>query len=186
MSKHWLGLCTLLIVATLTTGLYAGDNIFKNGDLQKENAKRPGTPSDWGVNPDKGSSWVTEGDNKFLHLSVVEPGKMVLVYRQFMIKPSDIGKKMKMSFKIRCKDLEKGQKSWYVGTLFIQFNNAQKKKVKGVGKIPRMAGTHAEWEEHTLEFEVPEGASVLAVMPVLFNCKSGSMDFDDFTLEYVD
>ncbi|HAI13728.1 MAG TPA: hypothetical protein DCM28_18625 [Phycisphaerales bacterium] len=186
MSKHWMGLCALLIVSMMTTGLYAGDNIFKGGDFEAENPKKPGTPAHWGINPEKGSSWETEGENKFLRLTSMESGKMYMVYRQFFVKPADYGKKMKMTFKMRCNGIEKGQKSWFSGTLFIQFKNSEGKKIKGVSKIPRMAGTHAEWEDKVLEFEVPEGAEKFEVMPVLFNVKAGTMDFDDFTLEYVD
>jgi hypothetical protein len=186
MSKKWNSLCALLALLTLTTGAFAGENLFKGGDLEEENPKKPGTPAHWGVSPEKGSSWEKEGENHFLRLTTVEPGKMYMVYRQFFMKPADYGKNMKMTFKMRCNGIEKGEKSWFSGTLFIQFKDAAGKKIKGVNKIPRMAGTHAEWENQTLEFDVPQGAEKFEVMPVLFNCKAGTMDFDDFTLEYVD
>lgn len=186
MSKKWMGLCTLLIVSMMTTGLFAGENMFKNGDFETADKKKEGSPASWGLNPETGSSWEKEGENHFLRLTSIEPGKMVMTYRMFMFKPADAGKKMKMTFKIRCNGIEKGEQSWFVGTLFIQFKDAGGKKIAGVKGIPRMTGTHAEWEDKSLDIEIPAGAEKLEVMPVLFNTKAGTMDFDDFTLEYVE
>jgi hypothetical protein len=186
MSARWKKLGVLLMTTVLSSGLYAGGNMFKNGDFETENAKKPGTPAHWGINKAKGSSWETEGTNKHLRLACVKPGEMVLVYREFMLKPQDAGKKMKMTFKMRCNGIEKGEKAWFVGTLFMQFNDAAGKKLEGVKGIPRMTGTHAEWEDKTLEFTVPQGAQKFAVMPVLFRVNAGTLEFDDFTLAYVD
>ncbi len=186
MSTTVMRLCVLVMGSVLTSGVYAGGNLFKNGDFETEDSKKPGTPAHWGINKAKGSSWETEDGNKYLRLACIEPGKMVLTYRMFMLKPQDAGKKMKMGFKMRCNGVEQGEKAWFVGTLFMQFRDADGKKTGGVKGVPRMAGTHAEWEDKVLEFEVPEGAQKFEVMPVLFNVMAGTMDFDDFTLEFVD
>lgn len=183
MNKQWMGLCTLLIAAMMTSGVYAGDNLFANGDLEAS-TKKEGSPDYWGINAEKGITWETEGENHYLRLTCKDPGKITLAYREFRFKPDQIGKSMTMTFKMRCNGVEKGEKSWFTGTLFIQFMDKGGKKMKAdIKGVPRMDGTHDQWEEKTVELVIPEGVDKLQVMPVLFNVKAGTLDFDDFTMK---
>lgn len=174
---------TILLITVMNLSVHAADNLFVNGDLQAGSATQP---DKWGLKNDQGITCESEGDNRFLRLTSLKPGSTVLTYREFSFKPDDAGKFLRMTFKMRCNNVVKGDKAWFVGTLFIQFLDDGGKKLSPVVKgIPRMTGTHAQWEDKTIEMQIPENTVKLQVMPVLFNVASGTMDFDDFTLTYI-
>lgn len=179
---RWLCVSILALVAMVTSPLHAADNLFANGDLQAGS----GTKADhWGLKA--GTTCESENGNRFLRISSTQPGKTVMTYREFYFKPEDAGRFLHMTFKMRCNDIQRGDKPWFIGTLFIQFIDENGKKLSpGVRGVPRMSGTHAAWEDKTIDMVIPEKTAKLQVMPVLFNVKSGTMDFDDFTLSFTD
>jgi hypothetical protein len=90
--------------------------------------------------------------------------------------------------KMRCNGIQRGDKQGFVtGTLFVQCMDTAGKKMKtDIKGVPRVDGTLEQWEEKTVDMVVPEGIQKLQVMPVLFNVKAGTMDFDDYKLEIIE
>ncbi|HAI13729.1 MAG TPA: hypothetical protein DCM28_18630 [Phycisphaerales bacterium] len=184
MYKYRSLILACLLALTLSANLHASDNLFANGDLQIGSTVQP---DHWGLKPEQGVTSESEGNNRFLRLTSLEAGKTTLTYREFYFKPQDAGKFLRLSFKMRSNEIIRGDKAWFIGTLFIQFVDENSKKLSpGVKGIPRMKGTHATWEDKSIDMVIPDKAVKLQVMPVLFNVKSGTMDFDDFTLHYID
>ncbi|MAX25369.1 MAG: endoglucanase [Phycisphaeraceae bacterium] len=172
--------CFIIMMSCLPT--HAAENLFLNGDLQAGSTE---LPAKWGLKPEQGVTCKTQGDNRFLRLTSMHPGKTVLTYREFYFNPDDAGRFLRLSFKMRCNDLQRGEKPWFVGTLFIQFVDDNNKKLSpGVRGIPRVKGT-MDWQDKSVDMVIPDKAVKLQIMPVLFNVKSGTMDMDDFSLQYI-
>ena len=66
------------------------------------------------------------------------------------------------------------------------FKDADKKTVKPSPAPPVFRGTKTEWETRSQKFLVPVGATLLEIMPCLFQAASGTLDFDDFRLTPID
>lgn len=180
-------ICLLLLTLSIAGAgpARAVENLFTNGNLEEPKPNQPDSPSHWGTNPEKGITWESEEDNRFLRLTSPEPDAMVGSYRQFPISPEQVGLNMRLRFKMRSHALQAGHKPWLVGTLFIAFKDNRGNAVESVERIPSLAGTHEHWQQQTLQFVVPQGASKLEVIPVLNCARSGSIDFDDFTLKFI-
>ena len=160
--------CFIIMMSCLPT--HAAENLFLNGDLQAGSTE---LPAKWGLKPEQGVTCKTQGDNRFLRLTSMHPGKTVLTYREFYFNPDDAGRFLRLSFKMRCNDLQRGEKPWFVGTLFIQFVDDNNKKLSpGVRGIPRVKGT-MDWQDKSVDMVIPDKAVKLQIMPVLFNVKSG-------------
>lgn len=140
-------------------------------------------PVDWSSG--KGISWHREEGRAFLRLTQTEPGKLIMVYRDFDI-PADV-KAFRFDTIARAADIVSGEKAWFDARIILQFINENKAKVKGSPSpiIISRKGT-TDWKEVTKKFAVPEGATRIECMICLFQVQSGSMDVDLFNLEPID
>ena len=175
----------VLLIQFFSIGLaHAQTNLLANGDFEAS-TKNEGKPDHWGIKESAGQTWEKEGDNHFLRLTCTKPGAMNLTYRELRFKPDDAGKFLKLSFKMRCENIEKGEKGWFDGRIFVNFKDANGKTLSPNPKVPNMTGTKP-WQEKTIEMVVPEGSFKIEIMPVLFRVNSGTLDFDDFDLRWID
>lgn len=140
-------------------------------------------PVDWSQG--KGISWHREEGRAFLRLTQTEPGKLIMVYRDFDI-PADV-KAFRFDTIARAADIVSGAQAWFDARIILQFMDDNKTKVKGSPSpiIISRKGT-TDWKEITKKFVVPEGATRIECMICLFQVQSGSMDVDLFNLEPID
>ena len=82
----------------------------------------------------------------------------------------------------RITDVVRGEKSWFDARIMTDFINSQCKKVAGGPNIGGWKGTK-DWFEVRKTVRVPEGAHGLALMPCLFNVKSGAMSVRKLSVE---
>ena len=87
-----------------------------------------------------------------------------------------------ISCEVRITDVVKGEKSWFDARIMSDFINSQCKKVAGGPNIGGWKGTK-DWFEVRKAVRVPEGAHGLALMPCLFNVKSGAMSVRKLSVE---
>lgn len=87
-----------------------------------------------------------------------------------------------ISCEVRITDVVKGEKSWFDARIMSDFINSQCKKVAGGPNIGGWKGTK-DWFEVRKTVRVPEGAHGLALMPCLFNVKSGAMSVRKLSVE---
>lgn len=165
-----------LLVALSGAALAADESLIPNGSFEVAN-----TAGTW---PDKwsepaGASWEEEQGNHFLRLTMPEPGKNVMVYWAFPVKP---GQQYRLSFRARYKDIKPGQQPWFDGRVMMNFKDAGKKIVKGAPGAPSFRGTSNGWQEKSLTLNTPQGAEQLEIMFTLFQAQSGTLDFDDVKL----
>ncbi len=87
-----------------------------------------------------------------------------------------------ISCEVRVADVVKGEKSWFDARIMSDFIDSQCKKVAGGPNIGGWKGTK-DWFEVRKTVRVPEGAHGLALMPCLFNVKSGAMSVLKLSVE---
>lgn len=165
-----------ILLAALAGVLPAGESaqLLSNGDFETGEGK----PTSWGL--PAGASWETEGSNHFIRYTA--NGKMVMSYRELDVR----GKKaLQLTFKARHNGIKVGAQPWFDGRIMMKFQDAEKKELKGAPS-PNFRGTATEWREKTIRFVVPEGATVLALMPCMFNAVEGTLDLDDLSLTEID
>ncbi|QDT14146.1 glycoside hydrolase family 5 protein [Alienimonas californiensis] len=165
--------------------LAAEDNLISNGDFETADpkAKTGDRPKDWGV-PKDGGSWPAEDGNRFLRLTVPEPGAMVMVYRTFDI-PADV-KALELSWRQRVTGLKKGEAPWHDARILMEYHGVDGKKLGG---SPSPAYTQKDtdgWVEVSKSFLVPEEALTLVLMPCLFEANAGTFELDDLVLRPTD
>lgn len=154
----------------LAAGLPAADNLIGNGDCE---AGADGQAAGWPKGG--GLSWEAEGDNHFLRLHAAKAGDSVLLYRQVPVAGL---KALKLVLKARWSGVERGSEKWHDARIVLDFKDAAGKKV-GSAKPIVLGGSSNGWEPREATFAVPEGATVLAFMPALFQVAAGTLDIDE-------
>lgn len=145
---------------------------------------QPTANGDWPVDWSRGNgiSWHREDGRAFLRLTQTEPGKLVMVYRDFTI-PEDV-KAFRFDAIARAANIVPGEKAWFDARIILQFLDDTKAKVKGSPSpivIARRGTT--DWKEVSKKFAVPADATRIECMICLFQVEAGSMDVDLFNLE---
>jgi len=180
MTKHLPFTLSLVAGAALC---HAQNNLVANGDFEA-----PGDNNGalhWPA-PKDGISYPVEDGNRFLRVTQTEAGKNTMMYHPVAIPKGTGG--LKMSFRARWKDVERGEQSWFDARIMMVFKDANHGDVPGAKQpgAPNFHGTNNEWQARELKFAVPEGAAFLALMPALFHAKRGTLELDDFNIIALD
>ncbi|MCP5546864.1 MAG: cellulase family glycosylhydrolase [Akkermansiaceae bacterium] len=155
-----------------------GPSLIKNGSMERA---KDGWPEDWPKH--KSAAYVDEDGNHFLRLDSKTPGETVLLYQQIPIPAK--AKALRLTWKQRTSNLQPGSQPWYDARIMLEFRNSGNKKLPGSPSAPYSRKSSDAWETRSKDFLVPEGASFLAMMPSLFQVKSGTLDLDDFELRKI-
>lgn len=156
--------------------------LLSNGDFQTD-ADSDGTPDGWPA-AKGGVGYAAEGTNRYMHLVSPKPDEMVITYRQVFM-PKGV-KAIEMKWKQRTANLERGKNSWFDARIMMQWKNATGEKVAGSLPAPNTSKNSDGWIEKSVKFLVSDGATVLELMPTLFQVKSGTFDLDDIVMESID
>ncbi|HET6246944.1 MAG TPA: glycoside hydrolase family 5 protein [Tepidisphaeraceae bacterium] len=163
----------VFFVITSTQG-YCADaaSILANGDFHDID---PGThePTGWPQGP--GISFEHEGDVVFLRLHSTAPGKMIMAYRQAML-PAPRPAALQIKLRVRYSDIKPGEKPWFDGRVIFHFKNASGKELKPEPSPAAFHGTSEKWVDREMVVKVPASATILEVMPCLFQAVSGTLD----------
>ena len=87
-----------------------------------------------------------------------------------------------ISAEVKIDDVKKGTQSWFDARIMTDFLDADWKKLKSGPNIGGWKGTK-DWFSVRKSARVPEGAIGMAVMPCLFNVKSGAMSIRNLSVE---
>lgn len=107
-------------------------------------------------------------------------GKMSLKYVQVRLPAGTEG--VVVSAEVKIDDVKKGAQNWFDARIMTDFVDAEWKKVKSGPNIGGWKGTK-DWFSVRKSARVPEGAVGMAVMPCLFNVKSGAMSVRNLSVE---
>jgi len=146
-------------------------------------ADRDQWPDHWPTLP-AGGSWIEEDGNRFLRLTSVEPGKMLMLYREVPI-PAGV-EALELSWRQRITGLKPGKEPWFDARIMIEFVGVHGDKVTPAPPAPFSRKDIPEWETRGISFLVPKGAAVMKLMPTLFNVQAGTWDLDDIVLRPTD
>lgn len=148
----------------------APESILPNGDFE---SGAEGWPIPEGV------SIAEEDGNHFLRIQFIKPDHFLGSPRSIDLDPAH--EAFTFSFRARYADIQAGKQQWHDGRVIIDFKDAAGKTIASP-PAPYFKKTSKGWVQKNLEFAVPPGAVRLEIIPVLFNVKSGVIDFDDLTL----
>lgn len=179
-SHHPLFLSLAALFLAANAAFADGRPLLKNADL--EAAKDGATPDHWGLKAP--AQYLEEGGNHFIRLSVGEPGKMVMLYREIGLPKETPYASMDLTFKARVTGLKRGAESWFDARIMFDFMSADKKKT-GSGHVNFGKSTDG-WVEKSKHFAIPAGTSYIKFMPCLFNAKAGTFDLDDIQITLQD
>lgn len=147
-------------------------SLIAEGDFSKV-AKGDWAPG-WGHAD--GVTWEAEDAGHFLHFTLPEPGKTVLLYRAVKL-PNPPPPALELRLRVRYTDIKAGKKAWFDGRIMGHFKDADGKVVKNDPPPPVFRGSSKGWVEQRHYFKVPAHATTLELMPCLFQAAAGTLDF---------
>ncbi len=159
----------------------AADSLVENGTLE-DDKDADSWPDHW-PRPKAGGSWETEKDNHFIRLKSSTPGETVLLYHAIPLPQG--AKTLRFSWRQRITDLKVGAEPWFDARIMLEFRNPDNQKVPGSPGAPNTRKSTDGWVSKTMDFPVPDGATVFVMMPTLFQVETGTFDLDDITLTVV-
>jgi hypothetical protein len=148
-------------------------SLVANSDFSAA-TKDPAWPDNW--SHPEGATWQTEGDTHFLRLQSAKPGQSILIYRQVAL-PSPPPPALEIHLRVRYSDIKVGDKSWFDGRVMGHFKNKAGQVVKPDPATPTFRGSSKGWQDKTYVVKVPASATMLELMPTLFQAASGTLDF---------
>jgi len=140
------------------------------------------TMAGWG-GIDGGKSIVEEGGNHFLRFVNENPAEVVQAAGQVALDPK--WKRVTMSAKMRGTIKAKGKEGWYAPRITFQFLDAKAKMAGDWPDVLVLQKSSAQWAKVTRIYDVPTGATSIALTPGLWGT-SGTFDIDDLIIKSAD
>ena len=156
----------------------AATSLLKNGDFETPSVEDSSFPEGWGKAD--GITWEIAGDKHFLRLVQKEPGKMLMAYREVAI-PAD-AKALEVTIRYRTADIKTGTNNWFDARTIFHFLDVQRQQVKGDPGAMIFSTKAGSWSTVTSKFVVPEGATILQMMPALFQVAAGTLDLSEIRI----
>ena len=129
------------------------------------------------------ASALASESSRFLHLQVIQPGKMESLFAQVPVAGLHA---LELTYRVRYRDVRRGAQPWYDARIILDFKNAKGETVAPGPPAPNFTGTSTDWRAETLRFPVPAGATQLNIMPTLFQAASGTLDLAALSLRAID
>ena len=130
--------------------------------------------------PAAAANLVPEGKRDF-DVPFKGAGQMSLVYTPVFFPKGTAG--VVVSGEAKWSDVVRGDKSWFDARIMTDFIDSKCKKVNGGPVIGGWHGKGGEWKAFRKSIKVPEGAEGIALMPCLFNVKSGALAIRGLSVE---
>lgn len=172
-------LLSSLVCIALCAGAQEGRELLRNANL--ETATNPGRPDGWPALNGQSVQYGEESGNHFLRLQVVDPGKMVMLYREIGLPKGTPYAEMELALRARVTGLKRGVEKWFDARIMFDFMAADRKKKLGSGHLNFGKDTEG-WVERSKRFAIPAGTAYIKFMPCMFNAKAGSLDLDDLQI----
>ena len=152
---------------------------FPEGDFETLDDK--GQPSGWKIGSAVGVSVVEENDNHFLRLINPPPNAYVGLESPWQLDPKT--KSVRISARMRVRDLKVGKQPWETARIGLAFNDAAGELVGGYPPSLELR-QDGDWKTLSLTLPVPKGAIFFKITPQFLNA-NGVMDIDDIKIEQI-
>ncbi len=152
-----------------------------NGSMEMD-SDGDGWPDHWSKNKD--ASREEEDGNQFIRLKSPEPNATVLLYQKLALPGG--AEALEMFWRQRASDLRPGLKAWFDARIMLEFRNADDQKIEGSPGAPYLRKSTNGWEERSVQFLIPAGATSFVFMPALFQVETGVFDLDDVAIKVID
>ena len=152
---------------------------FPEGDF--ETMDEQGQPLGWPFGRVPGVSVVEENDNHFLRIANPPPSHYVGFESPWQLDPKT--KSVRISARMRVRDLKKGVQPWDTARIGLAFNDAAGERA---GEWPPSLELHqdSDWQTLSLTLPVPKGAVFFKITPQFINA-NGVLDIDDIKIEQI-
>ncbi|MCR5840114.1 MAG: hypothetical protein K6G94_10835, partial [Kiritimatiellae bacterium] len=128
----------------------------------------------------QGGNLVPEGKRDF-DVPFKGAGQMSIVYTPVFFQKGTAG--VVVSGEAKWDDVVRGEKNWFDARIMTDFIDSKCKKVNGGPVIGGWHGKGGKWRTFRKSIKVPEGAEGIALMPCLFNVKSGALAIRGLSVE---
>lgn len=117
---------------------------------------------------------------RVLEIAVKEPGKTAIVYKRFALPQKT--EALLLTADVKYDGVVAGKQKWFDARIMTDFVDAAGKKIGNGPAIGGWKGT-ADWTPIRKAFEVPSGATAIALMPGFLNAQAGSFALRNLSLE---
>jgi hypothetical protein len=168
-----------LAVLSASGAAEGGEELAKvlNGDFEAR--AEAGDSSAWQLPAN--ATIAEENGNRFLRLAQEKAGNAWISQK---VKLAPESSKVRISGRVRLRNLQKGDASHETARLQYNFEDA---KAERIGEWPIMPTLEADtdWKEVSVESEVPDGATGIALWPGFME-SAGTLDLDDIRVTALD
>jgi endoglucanase len=173
---------TAATIPAFTQAPTTAPNLVSNGDFELD-ANADQWPDDWG-RLKEGGHYEVEAGNRFFRLTSPEAGKTILAYREIKIPAGT--RAVELTWKQRVSNLKRGKQSWFDARIMMNWLDDTRNKINPGPPAPNTNRNTEGWVERNVKFMVSPGATMLALMPTLFQVETGTFDLDDIVLRATD
>jgi hypothetical protein len=159
----------------------SGKSLLSNSHFELA-TKDPNWPDDWPRGA--GITWESENGTHFLRLVQQTPGKILMAYREMKI-PAGV-KGLKITITYRTAGVVHGKQNWMDSRAIFHFMDSSRKPVKGDPKVIGFSTKAAAWTVGSTSCVVPDGATILQLMPSLFMANAGTLDLAEVSVTALD
>src|SRR5207302_7976791 len=154
-------------------------NLVANGDLETVDGK--GHLTGWSVSERNAASvhLLDEDGTRFLRLNNDDPSRSVVADQKLELDPS--WKSVKISARLRAKNLKPGAASYQDARVAAAFQNAQETRISNWLAGPSLRTDSATWVQRNVTLDIPSGAKVLYLQLALLSATKQA-DFNNVTI----
>lgn len=150
-------------------------NLLPNGSFEEQD--RPGAPAHWQWSASENVSIRDEGGNRFLRITDTRDDRGKFTVQRVDLDPS--WKAVRVAARMRASGLKLGDAGHEDARIALQFDDAAGTRVAYGPSLSLKADS--AWTDIARVGEVPAGATVLVVQPILL-ADAGTFDVDDITV----
>ncbi|HXI83036.1 MAG TPA: hypothetical protein VNL17_02980 [Verrucomicrobiae bacterium] len=165
----------LLLLIDRPTLSQSTTNVFPSGAF--ENIDTRGVLLDW--KPISGDTvrLVEEGSNHYCVLTATNGQRPIVIGTKLPLDQS--WRKLKVSARLRARNMQPGEQAWQNARIMLRFEEETGKPLS-FPSCPQL-GLNSDWVTLSTTFEVPAGATTLAVEPGVYG-PAGELSVDDITV----
>ncbi|CAM3144205.1 glycoside hydrolase family 5 protein [Rariglobus hedericola] len=178
--RRFLPLLALVLLATpLPACAQAAGSLISNSGFETD-TNADGWPENWDRSSKTSTLEIEADGNHFIRMQATVPATMVMLHRTIAIPAGT--RALQLTWRWRITDLKTGKLPWNDARIIFELVDASGKKTATQPDPVYANENTVGWIEKKTSFLVPQGATLLKLMPALFEAAHGTLDIDDLIL----